>query len=390
MRRIAFILFGSLLVTSSAWTQTAEKPAAPREESTKNDAVDKSAKSSTNDKSAEQTGLTNWKPASKRSVSESLQVTRPYLRGMNASEMLDLGQELAQRGEREAAERLFATWRLTDADYARLVSELVKRGHADIARLLLDNWQRRFPSSKEAPMLQGIVYHALGELPLAERSFLQARGLLGARPSPADPAAKSDAKDAINPVELIEFHNRLIRFAESRLSIDVDKNPWSVAFAPIGGEIPIGKIASSEASKLPGNAIDLLFEVLSTMPTRGDLWALQGLLLNAAGDLESALDCFQRAEALRYSRPTMIQFRIGLEKHLRATSANAVAMSANAGISQPLAGKTTGTSDASKAKSSALLELTAWNITVILLLGVVLGGLIILQGLRLFRRPTRK
>jgi tetratricopeptide (TPR) repeat protein len=296
-----------------------------------------------------------------------LQLTERFMRPAKSEEILALGQELLARGEESSARRVFAGIATTEADYERLVRQLLQLGQMSVVPELLKSWTRKFPRSLRPKVFQTVYFHATGEFELAHREL---RGLSGKIPADLEP--------------LCELQRALIELYLRGTPPGTESNPWNVRFVDEAGGYTAGKIDPAQAKRLPASALSASFELLALLPRQGNLWYLAGEVANATGNPQAALECFRRAEILQYAPKLVRDRRRVLEENQRQVrQASEAALS---GIPQPAGNAAT------DVEPPAGWTNLAENPKMLVILGV--GGVFVLWVLvlqiREWRRPRRR
>lgn len=229
--------------------------------------------------------------------------TAPALRPPASRDLIALMQELSARGQEAAARTIAGNLSPTADDFDRLVRAAIKLYQLGAADLLLTDWARRFPKDGRADVLRTAYYMNMGEMELARRQLTFARASAAPEDQP-----------------LVGLMSQVVQLAELGRPVGVDVNPWGVRFVDESGRFSPGAIAPEQAGQIPSDAVPQLARLLEIVPRQGNLWALLGELLNAAGEPRAALEAMQRAEILLYTPRTLLEHRRALEEHQRAAA----------------------------------------------------------------------
>ncbi|QDU62950.1 hypothetical protein Pan216_38240 [Planctomycetes bacterium Pan216] len=292
-------------------------------------------------------------------ATDFLRRSEAWIRPSKPEELLSLGRELEARGQEEAARQVYDSLETTPDDYQRLVESLLRANQLDAAETVLRAWRRQSPDSAEAAMLQAALFHGRGQAELALRELRSVRSTL------------TDEQR-----RLAGLYELLLAMETQGVAPGPDANPWGARFADADGNYVAASISAEQLAKVPPDVLPLMITLVSRLPTRGDYWALLGELFNAAGDPETALQCFHRAErTLLYSTPTLRAHRRILEDH-----AQEVAQATQRALDEAIAAKSKSASKSDSAMTEevdggATVEPSASRTGVIVIL--TLGGLLV-------------
>jgi hypothetical protein len=294
-----------------------------------------------------------------------LDQSAPFLRPAKPEELVSLISELNGRGQADAARLLSADLRLTDDDFARLSRTLMARGLFRATDALINNWQRQFPGSTNAPLHLVTLRLILGEAELAERDLVRLRNVPPARQP------------------MVRLLTDFVRATRRRQALDAETNPWEIRFLGADGVIPVGTIDPAERPKITPERLSALLELLTFAPTNGSWWALAGLMLNGIGKVDPAEECLRRARAMNHAPKSVFLLTSAIER--RKAERQLAATAAIGAPSGPAA--TSAKTPADDGARNNPGEFRLW--TVIIGLSMLTGGLIAVQLMQWFGRRTR-